>query len=485
MLKTSYFTSCAGSLLTVFLLASPLAAQPEPVVAVAVNDVAALRDELVQLRAEVGTLKAEVASLRRVVATIPAAPVPTFRPAVFAGDGGENRNGAWHQFTNSVNPGQVPQAVTPEALEVLKTQVEEQAQAKVESSSRLPVKLSGTVLANTVVNSAEVNWLENPNLATAPPPGSTVGGSMSATVRQSRIGLAIGRIPIGSWQATGTLIFDFFGGVPNFQTGTVMGLPRLIYGFGRLENDRTAIHVGQDHVLLAPRDPTSLAALSFPLFFRAGNLYLRAPQARLEQKIGGVTLAGGIVSPLAGDFSDFYEFAPAAGTGERSKRPALEGRLGFARGDQAASGELALGVSGHYGWRRRGDRLTEAWAVAIDANARAGRVGLAGEYYAAENAEPFGGGISQAGRASGGWVEGRVAINQRTDLNGGFGLDRPDNPVGRVLRSENRSAFGNVIFRFTPEVATSFEYRWLETEVGFITVKRKNHHVNAVFAVSF
>ena len=29
--------------------------------------------------------------------------------------------------------------------------------------------------------------------------------------------------------------------------------------------------------MLAPRDPTSLAALSFPQFFRSGNLYLRAP----------------------------------------------------------------------------------------------------------------------------------------------------------------------------------------------------------------
>jgi hypothetical protein len=308
---------------------------------------------------------------------------------------------------------------------------------------------------------------------------------MSATARQSRVGLDIGGIPIGSWQASGSLIFDFFGGVPNFQTGTVMGLPRLIYGFGRIENARTAIEVGQDEMLLAPRDPTSLASLSFPLFFRSGNLYLRAPQARVEQKLGGVTLAGGIVSPIAGDFSDFYEFAPAAGAGERSKRPALQGRLGYARGDEATSGELNVGVSGHYGWRRQAGDLTEAWAMALDVNARAGRVGVAGEYYSAEHAEPFGGGISQGGRASGGWVEGRFAINGRTDVNGGYGLDQPDDAVGRLLRSENRSAFGNIIFRFTPEVATSVEYRWLETHVGLVPIKRTNHHVNAVFAVSF
>ena len=85
------------------------------------------------------------------------------------------------------------------------------------------------------------------------------------------------------------MIADFYGGVPGFQTGTVMGLPRLLYAFGRLETDRTAIEIGQDHAILAPRDPTSLAALSFPLLFRSGNLYLRAPQARVERQARAAT----------------------------------------------------------------------------------------------------------------------------------------------------------------------------------------------------
>src|SRR5262249_18554203 len=159
-------------------------------------------------------------------------------------------------------------------------------------------------------------------------------GTMSATARQSRVGFDVGVIPIGSWQGSGTLMFDFFGGVPNFQNGTVMGLPRLVYAFGRLEHGCTAVQVGQDHVVLGPRDPTSLAALSFPLFFRAGNLYLRAPQARVEQRLGAAwTLTTGIVAPIAGDFASPYEFAPLPGAGERAKRPAFEARVGFAKGD--------------------------------------------------------------------------------------------------------------------------------------------------------
>src|SRR4029453_9735243 len=134
-------------------------------------------------------------------------------------------------------------------------------------------------------NSGEGNWPENPNLVGNPSTESGARGSMSATARQGRVGLEGGGIDVGNWQASGTIIADFLGGVPGFQTGTVMGLPRLLYAFGRVESDRTAIEVGQEHAILAPRDPTSLAALSFPLLFRSGNLSLRVAQARAEPQL--------------------------------------------------------------------------------------------------------------------------------------------------------------------------------------------------------
>jgi hypothetical protein len=91
-------------------------------------------------------------------------------------------------------------------------------------------------------------------------------------------------------------------------------VPRLLYAFGRLETDRTAIEIGQDHAILAPKDPTSLAALSFPLLYRSGNLYVRTPQVRVERRLGpGVAVTMGIVAPIAGDGPSEYEFAPAAG----------------------------------------------------------------------------------------------------------------------------------------------------------------------------
>ena len=114
-------------------------------------------------------------------------------------------------------------------------------------------------------------------------------------------------------------------------------------------------------------------------------------QARVEQKLGhDLTLAAGVIAPIAGDTGTTYDFAPPAGAGERSMSPAFEARLGFSRGTSDTSRELTIGVSGHYGTRRNITTAvtTDTWAAALDFNARVGRIGAAGEVFGADNAEP-------------------------------------------------------------------------------------------------
>jgi hypothetical protein len=423
------------------------------------REVDAMRDEIAALRAALDELRSEVTALRggaTAAATTAAASV-----------------------ASAAVPAQDPQP-PPASLEILQAQVEELAQTRVRSGSRFPVVLSGTILSNTVWNSGDANWLESPNLV-----GTTATGSMTSTLRQSRVGLDVGVIPVGAWNATGRLVLDFFGGTPGFVTGTVMGLPRLLYAFGRLEHGGTAVQVGQDHVLLAPRDPTSLAAYAFPQFFRSGNLYLRAPQVRLEQRLGGFSVAGGIVAPVVGDAGPAYVFAPPAGAGERSERPAFESRIGYARGTPDTGGEFNAGVSGHYGWSKFGAGLEASTAGAFDVLARAGRIGVAGEIYAAEDMDAYGSGVAQPGRSDGGWLELRVKAASRLSFNGGAGVDRRPDGTGGAGRLRNTSAFGNAILQLTPEVAVSLEYKWLQTRYGPVPFNRENQHVNAVFAVTF
>jgi hypothetical protein len=455
---TSALRSFLPAIVVAQLLTGTAFAQTPDPAAPPAADVAVLRDEVARLRDEVAALRAALTEIRA------AAGMPSAAP--------------------QAAPTQTP-AVTREAFDMLRAQVAEQAQTKVESSSRLPVKLSGTILVNAFVNSADVNWLENPNIVTQSPLGADPTGSMSVTARQSRLGIEASGIMMGSWQASGTFITDFLGGVPNFQTGTVMGLPRLLYAFGRIDNGRTAIQAGQDHALLAPRDPTSLAALSFPLFFRSGNLYLRVPQARIEQRAGDLwTFAGGIVAPIAGDHGGQFEFAPAAGIGERSRRPAYEGRAEFHAGESGADRRLIAGLATQYGWRESSSDLTSSWALAVDVDARAGRFGAAGEFFIADRAGAFGAALSQAARTTGGWAEGRFLITSRARVAAGFGMDRPDTTRSKPALTENRSTFGNLIFDLTPEVSFSVEHRWLRTSYTVLPV-RSTQHVNGTLAIRF
>lgn len=416
---------------------------------------AGFQQEMAAMRQELATLRAEVDALKQALAgkATAAAPAPDLAAAV----------------------------------PILQEQVKELAQVKVESSSRLPVKLFGTILSNTFFNSDEANWLENPNIVNRFAGAAGRPGSFSSTLRQSRIGVSIDGPAVGGARASGLFVMDFFGGTPPFQTGQVMGLPRMLYAFGRIDGARTAIEVGQDQMMLAPRDPTSLAAFSFPDLFRSGNLYLRVPQARVEQKLGGgVTVMGGIIAPIAGDFSaDFYTFVPPALSGERSKMPAYQGHVGYRSRSEDESREVAVGVSGHYGRERVADATNKSWAGAVDFNVQGGRFGASGEFFTGENIDQFGGSLGQEAKSAGGWAEARVAMTSRLSVNGGVGFDKlPDDEFLFVPRRENRSIFGNVIFKLTPEVATSLEYRWLSTDYGQDT-RRENHHVNWVFAYSF
>ena len=156
----------------------------------------------------------------------------------------------------------------------------ELAQTKVESTSRVPVKVFGTVHANFFANSANANWLDNPNLV-SPTPADGHAGTTSATLRQTRLGLTVDAPRIGSVRTNAVVAMDFFGGIPGFQTGQVMGLPRLLvasHGWKARNGVGGADHDSR------PARSDSLAAFAFPLLFRSGNLYLRSC-ARVEREL--------------------------------------------------------------------------------------------------------------------------------------------------------------------------------------------------------
>jgi hypothetical protein len=370
------------------------------------------------------------------------------------------------------------------SLDVLQAQVAELAQTKVESTTRFPVKVFGTIHAHAFANSATPNWLDIPNLVSPP---VAEPGTFSMALRQSRLGFTADGPTLGSVRTSAVVALDFFGGIPGFQTGQVMGLPRLLVAFARLQGERTAAQIGQDHVLLAPRDPTSLSGFAFPLLFRSGNLYLRAPHARVEYSLApGVRVAGGIMAPVGGDLvGEDYRFVPPALGGERSRRPAAQARIEFGSADPEAVRRASIGAAGHYGWERRASGLARGWAAAIDFGARRDRFGVAGEVFVGDNADAFGGAAGLDARAAGGWAEVQLLPTERLSFHAGAGVDDlNDVRRAQLARRRNRSAYGNVIVSVTPELQTSFEYRWLAT-TPLGGAERANHHFDWVFAYKF
>jgi hypothetical protein len=380
---------------------------------------------------------------------------------------------------------------TIENVPVIQAQIQEQAQTKVEASSRFPVKLFGTVMSNTFWNSGEANWLDIPNIAGSPLRGVRPG-SFSSSLRQSRIGAILEGPEVRGMKLNGAFAADFYGGIPNFQTGPVIGLPRLLYAYVRLDGDKTAFEIGQDHMILAPKNPTSLAGAAFPTLYRSGNLYLRVPQIRAERllasgEFGQVRAVGGILAPVAGDFSGSYQFVPPNLSGERSRTPAVQSRLSW-RATPAGPAEQPrweFGVSGHYARERLTAGEVPSWATAGDFDATSGKFGLGGEFFTGRNLQAFGGSLGQAARSRGGFIEGRFAATSQLSFNTGYGTDHLlDLARFPALLRNNATYFANGIYNFTPEFRAAFEYQWLATkpvdEDG-----PTNNHFNLTFAYTF
>jgi hypothetical protein len=426
-------------------MASPASAQ----------DSVDVRQELAAMRAELQQLRAEVAALKAAREAAPPSPA-----AATAQD-----------------------AAT---VELLKAQVAELAQTKVESTSKFPVKVFGTVHADVFANSATPNWLDIPNLVN-PPPTDGHAGTFSATLRQTRLGFTADGPTLGGVRTSAVVAMDFFGGIPGFQTGQVMGLPRLLVAFARLDGEKTAAEIGQDHMILSPKDPTSLAAFAFPLLFRSGNLYLRTPQVRVERAITSrVRASGGIVAPIGGDITvEDYRFVPPALSGERSRRPGLQARIGYASGEPAATRLVDFGVSGHYAWERRPLELADSWAGSLDFALRRDWIGVAGEAYSGENIDAFGGALGLDARATGGWAELQLKPTARFSIQAGAGVDEVRGAARQLVpRRRNQTVYGNVIFALTPEIETSLEYRWLTTTPRG-AADRSNNHFDWVFTYKF
>jgi hypothetical protein len=371
-----------------------------------------------------------------------------------------------------------------ERLEVQETRTSEQAETKVESAHRLPLRISGMALFNTYFNSnGGDGGAQYPTTVTAGQPPS--GG---ATFRQSIVGLDYsGPQAFGGGKISGSLRLDLFGGT------AANPYVRLRTASLAIDWKTSSFLVGVDKPLISQREPESLAQVGISPLSGAGNLWYWIPQARFTQDFqfssqSGMRAQIGVVQTqeVAGSAANAYGAASTSASYFESTRPGVEARLEFFDGENQRI-EIAPGfhhsVSHVAGASVPSDIYTVDWLM------RPSRLlEFTGEAFAGQNVAPLGAGglpgivVTHFGLAApvhtlGGWGQITFHATPRLWFNvfSGQQDDRnSDLPAGGI--GKNLAYGSNVFFRLASNVLTSFEASQVRTSYIGSRTLGSNHY---------
>ncbi len=368
--------------------------------------------------------------------------------------------------------------------QVLQAEVKQHEQTKVESTSKYPLRLSGMLLFSSFSNDGAVDDIDLPIIA-LPRDQTIAHGSLSATLRQTIVGLDATGPALWGARSAASVRVDFFGGVPYAGYSTSAGNLRLRTARVKLDWTNRSLLGALDTPLISPLEPTSFVGVGEPALAWSGNLWTWSPQLELMNR---ASLGAG---KLGFDFAliDPAAPGPAAMTGlrqpdasERSRQPGYEARPSYTL--MLDDRPFTVGVGGYYSRQRyaSGQRL-DAWTGSADWSLPFNRfVELSGELYRGRAVGGLGGGVFKdyvvdpdTGRiqgldAEGGWVQWKARITRSVEGNVAIGQDSgfagelryanampPSSVYANLAR--NRTVLGNVIFRPKTYLLFSAEYR--------------------------
>lgn len=337
-------------------------------------------------------------------------------------------------------------------------------------------------------------------------------GDTGATARQSRFGVRAILPAVFGAKTAAAIEVDFFGGFPAIGTGENFGQVRLRLANMRLDWKKTALVIGQDWMVFAPVNPSSLACAAIPLFAGAGNPWARLPQVRLERRFGAGLVQAGVLAPQSGDFNSAFLAQPNSGS--LSEVPYVQSRLAWTSTNAFGSGKAgAIGVSGHYGQ----SQVTTTGGAAKDLDSTGGAVDwswplgkhvlLSGEGFLGENLAGFQAGVFQGynpdqvtASAPGGTPESistkgawaQLAVtpgSSKLTLLAAYGIDDPDDAdlvsaTSRNWRMRNEVVALALQYRASAQLSFGIEYRFLETR-WLQTGTQKDRHLNLAAVMSF
>jgi hypothetical protein len=375
-----------------------------------------------------------------------------------------------------------------EKLDIQEHRVEEQAETKVESSQRFPIRLTGMALFNAFLDSRQNGGADYPTIAAPTGPGR--GG---AAVRQTILGLEFhGPQAILGGRVHGSIYMDFFAGsAPLHQT------MRLRTASIQVDWSSRHLFAGIAKPIFNPREPDSLAQVGVSPLAGAGNLWLWLPQVRFGQDFSlgrGAGLRAEMGAVATRELGP-YRGSPPVGPIEPA-RPGLEGRFEFFRKfDDERRIEIAPGF--HVSTTHVAGRAVPSQVFSLDWFFNpVRRVELSGAFYRGQNVAHLGTGAILQGftvyehdaepvASQGGWGQVTIHALPRLDVHL-FSGQQDDRNADLITGGIGKNLLlgGNLFFRLAPNVLLGPEVSQVRTiSIGMGT--RLNNHYDLALAYQF
>jgi len=376
-------------------------------------------------------------------------------------------------------------------------QIATHEQAKVETESKFPLKVSGLVLLTGFMNTTQADNPVSPSIVLSG------GGSTGASMRQTVLGLDARGPHLFNAQTHADLRVDFDAAATSagaMANAYAEGLLRLRTAHAYLEWNRTQAFFALDHPIVSPNTPTSFTAVAVPALGWSGNLWTWNPQIGMRQDF---PLPGAkwfrmqaamidVMNPIqiygASNPSTTQITSPT--TAELSRWPGAEGRLALLGGDKDSG--LQLGVGGLFVRHRSvGGTRFNSWAGTLDYRIPlTTHAELSGSGYWGAALGGLGGGafkdyvfgpnpLSPTGysfenlHALGGWTQFKTRVNQQLEFNAAVGTDqvpaselRPYAGIASAYYlnlARNLTYTGNVIYSPSAYLTFSLEYRHMQS----------------------
>lgn len=384
---------------------------------------------------------------------------------------------------------------------VQESQIATHEQAKVESASKYPVKITGLLLFNGFVNTRQVDMPATPTIAL---PGT---GSTGASVKQTILGFDANGPRLFGGRSYADLRIDFDGTPQTGSGGVYSGAYSASSTLLRLRTAHAGIRwpnlnaaFSYDRPLMSPETPTSLIALAEPALAWSGNLWTWNPQVGAMRDIGfGKSHALRLQAALldVGD-APYSTYTPASGTSpiespsaaQQSRWPGIEARVAVLDSSRNEEGNR-LGFGGYFSPHRTAQGYSyDAWAASLDAHlvlplnlqvsvsAYRGQAlgGLGGGGFKDLAYRPdydTGGFYYRPLDDVGGWAQLKEKVSNRLEFNSAVGMDelfeselRRYAVAGGTMYQNlvaNRTYTGNVIYSPSAYLLFSLEYRHLHS----------------------